>query len=445
VSASPNFNPVPRPVEAPAPLPPKRGFPLRTAALIVLSCAGALGVYRFVAGRPAQQRAGAVAAARTAKVTSASIQRVARLTGSTSARNYAQILAPRMRAEGGRQLTLIFLTKAGGYVKAGDVVARIDTQAMRDRLDDLDAQITQADADIQKRKAQLALDNENMMQTLRNTKASLDKTQLDVNAAEIRTEIDREQLKLSLEEARATYKEQLDDLEKKKISNAADLRGLELGRERTVRQRDRYRNDIEKFTIRTPISGLVVMLPIMRGQEMGQVQEGDQVAPGQPFMRIVDPDSMQVQAAASQVESDSMRLGQNAEITLDAFPGLKLKGKVTQIGAIATAGARANNFLRSIPVYLKILDRDDRVIPDLSASADVVVGEAANALVIPQAAVESREGRDYVRVKNGERFETRAVKLGLGDRVRVAVLEGLREGEEVAVGEGAAGALVASK
>jgi multidrug efflux pump subunit AcrA (membrane-fusion protein) len=178
---------------------------------------------------------------------------------------------------------------------------------------------------------------------------------------------------------------------------------------------------------------------------MGQVQEGDQVAPGQPFMRIVDPDSMQVQAVASQVESDSMRLGQNAEVTLDAFPGLKLKGKVTQIGAIATAGTRSNNFRRSIPVYVKILDRDDRVIPDLSASADVVVGEAANALVIPQAAVESREGRDYVRVKNGEGYETRAVKLGLGDRVRVAVLEGLREGEEVAVGERPAGALVASK
>src|SRR6185436_1146366 len=107
----------------------------------------------------------------------------------------------------------------------------------------------------------------------------------------------------------------------------------------------------EKFTMKAPLSGLAVMQSIIRGTEMGQVQEGDQVFPGQPFMKIVDVAGMQVQASASQVESEEMRLGQPATIEFDAFPGLKLNARVTNIGAIATPGATVNYFRRTIPVY----------------------------------------------------------------------------------------------
>ena len=46
--------------------------------------------------------------------------------------------------------------------------------------------------------------------------------------------------------------------------------------------------------------------------------------------------------------------------------------------------------------------------------------------------MESRDGKWFVRVKNGERFETREVKIGMSDNLHVAVLEGLKAGEEVA-------------
>ena len=140
-----------------------------------------------------------------------------------------------------------------------------------------------------------------------------------------------------------------------------------------------------------------------------------------------------------------MRLGQPAAITFDAFPGLKLNARVVNIGAMATAGSRTNNYLRTVPVFVKILDQDSRVIPDLSTSTDVVVDQTANALLIPVTAVDSRNGKSWVRVKRGEGFETRQVKLGVSDHVRIAVLDGLREGEEIALDRPAAGpALVAS-
>ena len=63
--------------------------------------------------------------------------------------------------------------------------------------------------------------------------------------------------------------------------------------------------------------------------------------------------------------------------------------------------------------------------------------------MIPREAVETKGGKTFVRVKAPDRYETREVKLGMSDNLRVAVLEGLRAGEEVALDQ-PAGPLIAS-
>jgi len=380
---------------------------------------------------------------RTVKVTRGPIQRVLRLSGTTTAKNFASISAPRLRSAD-RGLVLIYLAKSGSMVKKGDIVARLDGQSAKDRLDDLEAQIASTAADLKKQKAQIAVNWENMQQTIRESKAQLDSIKLDAAAAEIRTPIDAEELKLSAEEAAATYQEQLKDLDVRRVGDAADLRSAEISQEISVRRRDQYKSDLEKFNIEAPMSGLVVMQSIFRGVEMAQVQMGDPVNPGQPFMKIVDVSGMQVKAAASQVESEEMHLGQTATISFDAFPGLMVNARVAQIGAIAVPGTTQNYFLRTVPVYLRVLDRDNRVIPDLTASSDVVVNQTADALTIPRSALESRDGKWFVRAKRGDQYETREVKLGTSDNVRVAVLQGLREGEEIMADQQSAVRLVAS-
>jgi HlyD family secretion protein len=448
MSAIPGLNPSPVRAEpiAPeaAPHPPKRSHWFRLLLLLALVGGGAWAGYQYF-NKPRAAAQAAQAAIRTVRVTSGPIQRVLRLSGSTTAKNFASIAAPRLRAaEGGRGLILIYLAKSGSIVKKGDVVAQIDTQSLKDQLSDIEDQVLSADSDIKKRKADIALNGENLQQTLRAAKAGLDKNKLDAAATEIRTAIDAEELRLSVEEAQATYNEQLKDLDFKKASDTADLRSLEIGRQITVGKRDRFKSDIEKFTIAASMSGLAVMTSLLRGAEMAQVQQGDQVAPGQLFMKIVDVSGIQVQASASQVESEEMRLGESARIAFDAFPDLTLNARVSNIGAIATPGSTQNYFLRNVPVYLTILDRDSRVIPDLTTSSDVVVSQTANALLVPRSALESRDGKWFVRVRNGPQFELRQVKLGMSDNVRVAILEGVREGEEVALDQPPTGPLMAS-
>ncbi len=450
MSAIPGLNPAP--LRTPEPVAPAVARPIykkpssyRKWVLLALIAGGAWAGYQFIAKPKAQQKGTQATTIRTAKVSSGAIQRILRLTGATAAKNFSVVAAPMMRGpDAGRALVLIQVAKSGAVVKKNEVVAQIDAQSMKDHVDDITTQIEQADADIKKRKAEQALSLEGMQQSIRVTRAELEKAKLDSSASEVRTTIDAELLKLSVDEQEATLKQQLADLPKQKIANDAEIRILELTKDRHVRHKERHAHDVERFTIHAPINGLVVMQSIWRGNEMGQVQVGDVVAPGQPFMQIVDTSGMLVQASASQVESDEMRLNQAAVISFDAFPDLKLKAKVSSIGAIAIAGRIANNFLRTVPVYLSIQERDNRVIPDLSTAANVVVDQSDNALQVPREAVEWKNGKWFARVKNGDRFESREVKLGMSDNLRVAVLEGLRAGEEVALDQPAAGPLIAS-
>ncbi|HWQ52397.1 MAG TPA: HlyD family efflux transporter periplasmic adaptor subunit [Bryobacteraceae bacterium] len=438
---STSVNPSAAPLEAPKSAGPKALEPAprpfggpRVWLLALLLIAGGIVAWYFLKPKPAQTPAPA-AAIRTAAVRTGNLQRSMRITGTTVAGRYTNIAAPLLRGpESGRALTLVEMVKPGTSVKKGTVVAQIDTQAARDHIDDVEVMVQSAEADIRKRKAEQAIEMENLRQTIRLAQSQLDKAKLDIGAAEIRTVLDQEILKLSVEEYDAAHKASLKDINIRLAAQKADMRLLEIARERQIRHRQRHEHDLVKFTIRTPMEGLVVMLSIFRGGDMGQVQVGDQMAPNQTFMKIVDPNSMLIEGMVNQVESEHLRVGQPVVASFDAFPGIALKGRINSIGAIAIGGFRQSYYMRNIPVKISLLEQDARVIPDLSAAADVRIKNEENAVLVPLEAVHEEGGKTVAFVREGPgRFKAREITLGLSNNTHAAVASGLKPGEVVAL------------
>lgn len=425
--------PQPRtPVSAPHHPPKRKPTSVLLWVLLFLLLAGAWAGYEFwYSPRQAQQKA-VIAIAQTAKVTSGSLTRTVRLTGQTSAKNYANIIAPMLRGPEGRQpLLLLKLATAGSQVRKGDLLAQIDAQASQDHIDDVRAMVVQAEGDIKKRAAELSLNTESLLQTLRSNKADMEKASLDLKAAEVRTEVERELLKISVAEATARYEQVQRDLATTKISQKSELRMLEITKIRQDRHLGRHTSDILKFTIKSPIDGLVVMQSIWGGSELRQIQEGDNVYAGQPFMKVVNPASMQIEANVNQAEIGDFRVNQAAVIRLDAFPGLEFPGKIYSIGALAVGGWRQNFFIRNVPIRVAIQSNDSHVIPDLNGSAEVILGKVDNATLVPLGAVREENGKTFVTVKQGQTFEKRPVTLGMTNETYAAVTSGLSAGEEV--------------
>jgi hypothetical protein len=403
---------------------------LKLLVLILVLAIGA-GVAYFVS-RPSSKAPSSVRVA-TAKATRGPLVTTLRMSGTTSARNFVNITAPLLRGPESRgSLVLLYLVKSGATVRRGEKIVEIDAQQAQDHIDDLRDTVSQAESDIGKRKAEQAVEWETLQQTVRVAKATYEKAHLDAGAAEVKTDVERQLLKLAEEEALARYKEQQQDLANKKASHEAEIRILELTLARHKTHLGRHEHDLKRYTIYASMDGLAVMQTIFRGGEFSQIKQGDQVWPGQGIMKMVDPKSMQVEGSVSQSDSSGLRVGQDVEVGLDAFPGMSSKGKVHSIGALAVGGWRQNYYIRSVPVRVSLLTQDPRIIPDLSAHCNIVLSRTPDVVQIPLAAVRDLgSDRGEVLVKSGDGFERREVTLGARNNMAIAVLRGLQAGEEV--------------
>jgi multidrug efflux pump subunit AcrA (membrane-fusion protein) len=100
---------------------------------------------------------------------------------------------------------------------------------------------------------------------------------------------------------------------------------------------------------------------------------------------------------------------------------------------MAGSGRRVNYYVRRVPVRIAIDGKDPRVLPDLTAAADVVLQEDEDALLIPREAVQENGGKSVVLVKQGEAMVAREVGIGGYSNTLASIVSGLQAGDEVAL------------
>lgn len=183
----------------------------------------------------------------------------------------------------------------------------------------------------------------------------------------------------------------------------------------------------QSFTVLTsPVTGSVLERVL---------EPGDLAQPGSEILRLGDFSQIEVRVQVSELELAEVRVGQSAQVRLDAFPEQLLTGTVSQISLAADATARL------IPVEVTIPNVDRRIGSGLLAR--VSFGQPdAQAIVVPETAVEiasegtqDSEGTVFVLQRQGEQATVIARSVELGDRAnsRVEILSGLEPGEEFVV------------
>jgi multidrug efflux pump subunit AcrA (membrane-fusion protein) len=324
--------------------------------------------------------------------------------------------------------------KPGSLVKKGEQVAEFDRQYMLTRLDDYRVSVSQTEASVTKLKAEMVVARKAHEQAIAAAKADFDKAQLDMKTTPVLGTIDAERLKLALEEADAKYKQVLAEQKYFDIGQNALLRNAEIDLQQAKIELKRAEINADRMLMKAVIGGLTVMQNTFRGSEFSQIKEGDQLYPGQPFMQIVDTRSMVINAVVNQVDVEHMRIGLKARVRFDAYPDLELPAHIYAIAAITKPGGMRANFLKEVPVMLKMDATDPRVIPDLSVSVDVIIESEEQATIAPLGSVFSDgSGKaPFVYVKTQAGWERREVQLGLTTYTSVSVKSGLQPGEIVA-------------
>ncbi len=352
------------------------------------------------------------------------------------------------RGPGGDYALLLQQVSTSGHpVKKNEQVAEFDRQYMLTRLDDYRSSVAQSEATFRKQMADLKITRKAHEQTILAAKNAMEKADLDLKTLPVRSAIQSERLRLALEETKARYTQLMAEVKYVEIGDKAQTRSSEIDLEQSRNELKRAELNADKMLVKAPMNGVVVMQSTFRGSEFGSIQQGDQVYPGQMYMQIVDPSSMIINANVNQVDVESMKIGQQAKVRFDAYPGLELPARVVMIGALAKSSGTRISFKKEIPIRLRLDRMDPRVIPDLSVSADVLVAEEEAQSLVPletlfdtvsikEAAAESAREmpvmKAFVYVKSGELWTRREVQVGTRSYTHAAIRSGLKPGEIVA-------------
>jgi HlyD family secretion protein len=297
---------------------------------------------------------------------------VLRLKGTTEAVQSRAVLAPRLEGQQVGTLTIIRLTRAGTRVKKGNLLVEFDRQAqIRDFLDK-QAEYKKLVDQVAEEQAKEAAARAKDETELKQAEDDLQKAQLEAQKSEIMSRIDAEKNEETLDEAKATYDQLRETFDLKRKAAQAAIRILEIQRDRTQQTMMHAQANSELMEVHAPIDGIVVLNTIWKEGTMGEVQEGDQVRPGVPFMQVVNPAAMQVRVLANQEDFPSLRIGETAKVRLDAYPDLVFSANVEQLAPMAENGSFSSR-VRQFAVVVSIEGNDPKLMPDLSAAVDVNV------------------------------------------------------------------------
>jgi len=361
----------PPPVEESAPGNPANGGfrssrPLRTI-LVLAGVALVAGIF-LLAGLRTKHRPRASNS--PASTSHADAGHFLRVNGATEAVETRAILAPLLAGQQVGTLTITRLAQSGSRVKRGDLLVEFDRQAqIRDFIDkqaEHSKLVDQVLEEQAKENAARAKDETEMKQA----EGNLSKAELEMQKSEIVSRIDAEKAQENLDEAKATLQQLRETFDLKRKAAQAAIRILEIQRDRTRESMLHAQKNSELMQIHSPIDGVVVLNTIWKQGKMGEVQEGDQVRPGVPFMQVVDPARMQVRAPVNQQDFLSLQVGQTARVHLDAYPQLEFPGKLEEMAPIGRDGDFSSK-LRTFAVVFSISGSDAKLMPDLSAAVDV--------------------------------------------------------------------------
>ena len=293
-----------------------------------------------------------------------------RLKGTTEAIQSRGILAPALSGEQTGSLTITKLIATGSRVKRGDVLVEFDRQAqIKDFLDkqaEYNKILDQVKQEQAKENAARAKDETELHQA----ESDFKKAELEMQKIEIASRIDAEKAQQKLEETKATLQQLQETFDLKRRAAQAAIRIVEIQRDRTRQTMLHAQENAALMQMHAPIDGVVVLNTIWKEGKMGEVQEGDHVQAGVPFMQVVNPSNMQVRALVNQEDLPALQVGLRATVRLDAYPEMVFTSELEQIAPIGRSGDFSPK-VRTFAVVFSIQGNDPRLMPDLSAAVDV--------------------------------------------------------------------------
>src|SRR6266850_2482065 len=369
-------------------------------------------------------------------------------------------------AQGFGRITGI-LVKEGDHVKKGDklllqenVQATADVQAQSAAINSAESGVQAAEASFKAAQSDLI-----------SQQANLERAKLDFDRGQglykdgLIPKQDFDQRKTTYDAAAAAVESVRSRVQSLKAQLDQTRSQVNQGRAVGLRLKD----VLQKTTYTSPINGIVSYLPERVGD---YVVPGIQNSNGSFLMTLSDMSVVTAEVKVDETDIVNVKLGQEADVTIDAVPGKIFKGKVTEIGSQAvlrSSGLTTTQEAKDFKVVVTLANPPENLRPGLSTTAKIKTAERKNVVAIPIQALAVRTRKDLeeaaknakrqgssnvtlaapppaapgdpkkdevqgVFVINGKKALFRAVETGIAGVTDIEITKGLQPGDEIVVG-----------
>jgi len=355
--------------------------------------------------------------------------------GSIESTDYVDVICKvKARGKGAPAATTInWVVDDGNVVKKGDVLARLDDSALRDEL---------AAATLRVKVAEDALvkATENVRVVQRENAVEVRLTEINVKLVELELKDappgkTKEALELQVERAKLLH-ERAASRAKAHVARAeAEKRASEAAKALESERLSGVRAELQDCVLLAPADGIAMYYVPPSGRFGGApllIAPGESVREGQKLLRVTPMKQFALSLLVPESRVASLRVGQPAQIRVDAIPQKTLRGKVTRVSAAADPSAWAGTDTKVYPVTIAIDEPPPGLKPGMTGEVQVAIGERKNVLQVPRKAVVTLDGVQICYVKTGQRLDERTVVIGAGNAESLEIRDGLKEGEIVA-------------
>lgn len=336
--------------------------------------------------------------------------------------------------------------KEGQYVEKGALLAKIQPETYQAIVDQADAQYNNAMANLKNMQANYS----NAVAKEKQVTAQFDNAELaykrakELHSKKSISTAELEQAETSYRTAKAETEAIQETIKGAKYSIEGAQASIK-GAQASIRD---AKSNLVKTSIFAPMSGIVSLLNVEQGEKVvGTLQMS-----GTEIMRISNFSNMEVRVDVSENEIIKVKIGDTANVEVDAYIGRKFKGIVTQVSNTSKGSANAtlsteqsSNFVVRVRVldssYADLTAEGKRpFLPGMSATVDIFTKKEKQTVSVPIQAVVTREDsvtKETIEVvfldKNGIAAQI-PVKTGIQDDSFISITEGVQKGDKIITG-----------
>ena len=329
------------------------------------------------------------------------------------------------------QRQVVWMAPEGSLVKKGDVLARFESP-------EGEQQLAQAMIDLQRNALARAAKESGLDSAQGRVEVDLSLVAVQLGIAQRYADADlstvaRNQVLDAIEDKeylqvrQGTLQWQRDQSD---VRGGAELAVLDAQRATFDMSAKTRRDDLEALELRAPNDGVLLLAANWSGDKP---MVGANLRAGFEFGSLPDTSSMEVEIDLPQIEAQGVQAGDAVVLHPLGRPDQRIDSNLSWVASAAKVRNRESpvKFLSMrAPIPADAIERY-RLIPGQRFAASVVLLDAKDAIAVPNVAIEQRDDRHWVQVKQGSDYVAREVTLGVRGTARSQVLSGLKAGDQV--------------